>query len=173
VAAGLLVGLGAVLHVLEGIVPIPVTVPGAKLGLANAATLLGLAVGGPAVAMAVAVVRPVLGGFVGGGFGSAGFVLSVAGSLAGALAMCGLWRLGRSDGAARGRLSLTGVSLAGGVAHNLGQLTVATRYVGTAAALAYLGPLMLAGLVAGYLVGRLATAIAASPLVRGGYPGVS
>jgi len=32
---------------------------------------------------------------------------------------------------------------------------------------------MLAGLVAGYLVGRLATAIAASPLVRSGYPGMS
>ena len=165
VLAGILTGLGAVLHVLESVVPIPLVLPGAKLGLANAATLLALALDGPATALAVAVARPLFGGLVGGGFGSIGFWLSLAGSVAGGLAMTALWALARRGGGTGG-LSLVGVSLAGGVAHNLGQLALAARYVGVVAAVSYLGPLLLAGLVAGYLVGRLASLVANASAVR-------
>jgi heptaprenyl diphosphate synthase len=164
--AGTLAGLGAVLHVVEGLIPVPVVVPGAKLGLANAATLVALDLVGPAAALAVAVVRPFLGALAGGGLLSVGFVLSLAGAVVSGLVMVGLRAAVPSAGPGSGGLSLTGVSLAGGVAHNLGQLGAASAYVGPAAAVAYLGPLILAGLASGYVVGRLAGVLTGSAAVR-------
>lgn len=151
---GILVACGAALHGFETLVPLPVPVPGAKVGLANLTTLLGLALAGPGVAVTVAVLRVLLVGLVSGTMLSVGFALSAAGAVASSLTMSLLWLAGR------GAFSLVGVSLVGGVAHNLGQLGVATVYVGKAAATAYVAPLVLAGLVAGYLVGRLADLVA-------------
>ncbi len=185
VLVAVLVGLGAVLHAVEGLLSLPTVVPGAKLGLANVATLLALELVGPGAAVTVAVLRPVFGGVVSGGLLSTGFFLGFSGAVASALVMAGLWRLAgpgalrgapqvpageRSPAAVEGvsgdRLSLVGVSLAGGVAHNLGQLAAAVVYVGPAAAAAYVGPLAVAGLVSGYIVGRLASAAARAAAVR-------
>jgi heptaprenyl diphosphate synthase len=149
--------------------------------LANAATLLALELAGPGAAVTVAVLRPVFGGVVSGGLLSTGFFLGLSGAVVSALVMAGLWRLagpgvppvsaaGRSPATGGGgsgdRLSLVGVSLAGGVAHNLGQLAAAVVYVGPAAAVAYVGPLTVAGLVSGYIVGRLASVAARAAAVR-------
>jgi len=49
-----LVAGGAVLHTLESLVPLPLPIPGAKLGLANLVDLIGLDLAGPGVAVAVA-----------------------------------------------------------------------------------------------------------------------
>jgi len=185
VLVAVLVGLGAVLHAVEALLPLPTVVPGAKLGLANAATLLALELAGPGAAVTVAVLRPVFGGVVSGGLLSTGFFLGLSGAVVSALVMAGLWRLA-GPGARRGalrvpaeggdsaavgagsgdRLSLVGISLAGGVAHNLGQLAAAVVYVGAAAAVTYVGPLTVAGLVSGYIVGRLASAAAGAAAVR-------
>lgn len=167
VLGGLLVGLGAVLHLIESAVIPPLAVPGLKLGLANAVTLVGLVFGGPILALAVAALRPVLGGLLGSGLFSIGFALSLGGALASGLAMSLAWRLAHgSDGA---KLSLVGVSLVGGVFHNLGQLAVAVNYVGLSAALSYLAPLLGAGLAAGYIVGRLTGWVAGAAGVRAAF----
>jgi len=150
-----LVAGGAVLHTLESLVPLPLPIPGAKLGLANLVTLIGLDLAGPGVAVAVAVSRPVVGGLAGGGLLSLGFALALSGAVTSALAMTALWSLSRRA-TGRFRLTLVGLSLTGGVAHNLGQLAVASFYVGPVTAAGYVGPLVVAGLGAGYVVGRLA-----------------
>lgn len=157
-----LVGLGALLHLVEGLVQYPAVVPGAKLGLANLATLVALELGGPSAALVVAVTRPVVAGLAGGTLLSLTFVLSLSGAMASALVMTALRRSGRRSG-----LSLVGVSLTGGVAHNLGQLASSALFIGPAAALGYVGPLVIAGLFSGYLVGRLGGSLVSrvAPLV--------
>lgn len=159
-----LVGLGALLHLVEGLVQYPAVVPGAKLGLANLATLVALELGGPGAALVVAVTRPVVAGLAGGTLLSLTFILSLSGAVASALVMTALrWGCLRYDGG----ISLVGVSLAGGVAHNLGQLASASLFIGPAPALGYAGPLVIAGLVSGYLVGRLGGSLVSrvAPLV--------
>ena len=59
----------------------------------------------------------------------------------------------------RNLLSKTGVSIAGGVAHNVGQLTVAALVLETAAVYTYFPVLLLAGTAAGTLIGLLGTLI--------------
>jgi len=161
-----LVAGGAVLHALESLVPLPLPIPGAKLGLANLVTLIALDLAGPEVAVAVAVSRPVVGGLAGGGLLSLGFALALSGAVMSVLVMTALWSLSRRT-TGRFRLTLVGLSLAGGVAHNLGQLSVASFYVGPVAAAAYVAPLVVAGLGAGYVVGRVA-----GPLCRVGSAGL-
>lgn len=151
-----LVALGAMLHMVEGLVQYPTPVPGAKLGLANAATLIALELGGPLPALIVAIARPVVAGLAGGTLLSLSFVLSVCGAVTSALVMAGLRRVNRPMGRGYG---LVGISLAGGVAHNLGQLAAASLFVGPVTALVYAGPLAIAGLVSGYLVGRLSSSV--------------
>ncbi len=164
--AAALVALGAGLHVIESMIPAPLPLPGAKLGLANLSALLALVLAGPGLAVAVALSRPLVGGLVGGSMFSMGFFLALGGAVASVAVMSGLHHLTRSS---RG-LTPVGLSMAGGVAHNMGQLAVASFYVGPAAAAAYLGPLILAGLVAGYVIGRLADRVSrstAAPLIAG------
>ena len=58
-----------------------------------------------------------------------------------------------------GRFSVTGVSMAGGVAHNIGQLVTAMLAVSTYQVGYYLPVLLIAGLVTGALIGLTADAV--------------
>ena len=80
-------------------------------------------------------------GFVAFFYGLAGAVLSLAGSAL----------LKRSD-----RFSPLGVSVAGGVLHNLGQIALAALILESGYIFAYLPVLLLSGTLAGALVGLLA-----------------
>ena len=56
----------------------------------------------------------------------------------------------------RGSFSVFGVSMAGGVAHNIGQIIVAMLVVETFSVIYYVPVLMVAGLITGLLIGVLA-----------------
>ena len=132
---GLLVALAMVLSWLESLFPLPAALPGMKLGLTNLVVLFALYRMGPRPAAAVSLARVLL---VSMTFGNA---YSLAYSLAGAAAS-------RSDIA----FSMLGVSVAGGVGHNLGQILVAAAVLGPGA-LWYLPALLVSGVLAGAAVG--------------------
>lgn len=159
-----LAAAGLALHAFEDLLPIGSLVPGAKPGLANIATLVAMVIGGPADAILLAVLRTTLGSLLGGTFLSVRHALSLSGALASAAVMVALWRGGR------GPFSLLGVSLAGGVAHNLAQLGVAGLLVGRLAVLAYLPYLVVLGVLAGALTGVVAATVCsrAVPVAAGG-----
>lgn len=120
-----LVTFALAIHTVEAALPLPILVPGAKLGLANIITLLAFIVYGFQAAMLVAVVRSVLGSLFIGNFLGFGFFLSLAGAVVSTVAMAiGLvfWR--------RGYLSLVAVSIIGAVAHNTAQVSVASLLIG-------------------------------------------
>ncbi|MBE6997981.1 MAG: Gx transporter family protein [Ruminococcaceae bacterium] len=143
---GLLIALALILSYLESLVPLSFAVPGIKLGLPNLVIVFALYRLRPATAAAISLLRVALVALL---FGS---VLSLAYSAAGAvLSYCVMLLLRRT-----GRFGCTGVSVAGAVAHNLGQIAAAAVLLQTASLTWYLPVLCLSGTVAGVCIGLLA-----------------
>ncbi|MEW6552759.1 MAG: Gx transporter family protein [Actinomycetota bacterium] len=160
---GLLVALGLVLQIIEGTIPPVLPLPGAKLGLANLATVIALVTLGPWEALVVTVLRCLLGGLLRGSF--IGLTLSLTAGTAATLVMAALFRLGPRT------LSLTGVSIAGAVTHNAVQLAVAMWLVGFPGLKYYLPYLLLIALPTGFFIGLAARRLVLS-LGRDDYGGV-
>lgn len=150
--------LALVAGYLETLVPINLGIPGVKLGLANIVNMILLYTAGFPAAMAIAMARVLLSGLLfGNGFA---IVYSGAGALLSMLAMAVLKKTGR--------FSATGVSIAGGVFHNLGQILVAMVVLETGALLYYLPVLIISGLATGLLIGLVSGMLIRrlEPLIR-------
>ncbi len=147
VLLSMLVAAAAVLHIVESWMPVPLPVPGAKLGLANVVTLAVVLHFGLREALVVSAMRALLGSLLGGTFMTLGFFLSMSGGLASALMMGILRRV------AGERVSATGLSLAGAVTHNVTQLLVAVLLVSHAGLFVYLPFLLFVAVPTGYFVG--------------------
>ncbi len=142
---GMLIGLAFILSYLEAILPLPVPVPGVKLGLANLVTVVGLYTVGTAGTVVVSLLRIVLVGLTFGNTFS--MMYGLAGGAVSLLLMLAAKKLGRFD--------QIGVSMIGGVGHNIGQLAVAAWVTRTTGVFYYLPILMAAGCVAGAVIGLL------------------
>ncbi len=142
---GMLISLAFIFSYLEAMIPIPMPVPGVKLGLANLVTIVGLYTVGIRGTVAVSLVRIVLVGFT---FGNASSMIY---SLAGGAVSLLLMILFRQTN----WFSQVGVSIIGGIGHNIGQISIAALVVQTAGVFYYLPFLMIAGIVAGGVIGLL------------------
>ena len=142
---GLLTALALIASYIELLIPLPVGIPGVKLGLANLIIVWSVYTLKPMEALAVNVMRILLAGFM---FGNLSMTLySLAGAGLSFLCMC----LAKKSGA----FSIIGVSVIGGITHNIGQLAAAMLVLETAS-LAYYGPvLLLSGLATGFLIGTV------------------
>jgi len=119
-----LITFAIVIHTVEAALPLPMPVPGVRLGLANIITLLTLILFGLRSGLLVAVLRTVLGSlFVGGLFGF-GFWLSFTAGITSCLAMALLLVFKR-----RNLISLISVSVIGAAVHNLTQLAAASLII--------------------------------------------
>lgn len=139
----LLTALAMVLSWVESLVPLSVAVPGVKLGLTNLVVLFALYRMGTRAAWCLSLVRVLLVSFT---FGNA-FSLwySLAGAILSLLVMMAL--------KATGKFSVTGVSVAGAVCHNLGQILVAMAVLQSTAVAFYYPALLLSGTIAGICIG--------------------
>lgn len=127
----------------ESLIPVFFFVPGMKLGLANLAIVLTLYFFGLGSAAVVQLVRIVVVGFL---FGN---LFSIAFSLAGGFFSLAVMCLAKRYGG----FTVYGVSVAGGVSHNIGQIFVAAFLVENVKIVYYLPVLLLSGLVTGLLIG--------------------
>jgi len=137
-----------ILHYVEGLFPVPVNVPGIKLGLSNVVSLVALYLFGPVPAFTVLVLRVLMTSFLYSGLSNA--VFSMAGGILSVLAMTVVYRL-REKG-----FSILSASVMGGIFHNIGQLTAAAVVLGTSAVFSYLPVLMASGIATGLATGLLA-----------------
>lgn len=144
----MLVAMGTALHVVEGMLAIPLPVPGVKLGLANIVTVLAIYLYGLRDGMTVALLRVLLGSLIGGVFLAPGFLLGLTGAVSSTLVMAFLLKRTRC-------FSMIGISMAGAVGHNIGQLLAASLLLQTSAVLYYLPFLLLAGIPTGMFTGHL------------------
>lgn len=142
---GLLIALAFVFSYLESLVPVSIGIPGAKLGLANLVILVALYTLGAKDAFILSIIRIVLVGFT---FTN---VASMLYSLAGGILSFAVMAFGKKIKS----LSMAGVSVLGGVAHNIGQILVAMWVVETGSLIYYLPILMITGVIAGVVIGLL------------------
>ena len=150
VLLAMLTAVAMILSYVESLLP-SVGIPGVKMGLANIAVIFALFRFGWKEAAALSLVRVVLVSLL---FGSVGAMLY---SLAGAvLSLAVMALLRRID-----RFSTVGVSVAGGVAHNAGQILMAMLILQTKQLLGYLPVLAISGIAGGVLTG-----LAAALLIR-------
>ena len=139
----LTVSFALILSFIESRIPAFVAIPGVKMGLANIAVIFTLYKFGIKEAVAVSLVRVALVSML---FGSP---ISMLYSIAGAvLSLTGMYLLKRFT-----PLSEIAVSVIGGVAHNVGQIIMASIMLGTNVVGYYLPFLLLSGTLAGIAVG--------------------
>ena len=142
----MLVALAMIFSYVESLIPINFGVPGMKLGVANLVTVTGLYFLEIPEVLAVSVLRVLLTGFL---FGNGmSIIYSLAGAVVSLLAMVLVKKM---DG-----ICIVGVSITGGVFHNIGQILVAMAVVENLKLIYYLPVLLVAGTVTGFVIGIVA-----------------
>lgn len=140
-----LVSIGLALSVLESAIPLPITVPGAKLGLSNMVILVTLVIFGFKEAIVVGILKSMVLVLVTGSISS--LFYSLSGSIFSCIAMFIAYKYFMNI------FSLIGVSIFGAVAHNVAQVSVATIMMNNSKIYSYLPILLLTSLFTGYFVG--------------------
>lgn len=143
---GVFTALALIFSYVETLIPINFGIPGIKLGLANLIIIIALYKMRAKEAYVLSVVRIVLAGFM---FGN---LFSIFYSLAGGiLSLSVMTLLKKTD-----KFSLFGISMAGGVFHNVGQLIVAILVMENLNIAYYMPVLLISGLITGFLIGLVA-----------------
>lgn len=140
---GVFTALALMFSYIETMIPIRFGVPGIKLGFANIMIVIMLYKGSAKEALLLSIVRIMLSGFL---FGNLSSILY---SIAGGVLSLGIMMLLKKQGG----FSVIGVSVAGGVSHNVGQLIVAMLVVETYQVGYYFPVLLVAGVLTGLGIG--------------------
>lgn len=141
----MLVALAMIFSYVESLIPINFGIPGVKLGVANLVTVTGLYFLELPEVFLVVVMRVLLTGFL---FGNGmSIIYSLAGGILSLLVMAVMKRING--------FSVLGVSIMGGVSHNIGQIIVASIVVENLKLVYYLPALLIAGTITGFVMGIL------------------
>ena len=146
----LLFALAMIFSFVESRLPTFIPIPGVKLGLCNVVIIFTLLKLGAPAAIAVSLLRVLLSSILFGN--AAAFFYSLAGAIL-SLAVMILMKRFRI-------FSAVGISVLGGVMHNIGQLLMAWILLGTAGVMYYLPVLLISGVIAGALIGLLSAYLA-------------
>nr|WP_276020679.1 Gx transporter family protein [Acetivibrio straminisolvens] len=147
---GLFVSQALILSLIESWISIPTPVPGVKLGLANIITVIAIIFFGFREAVSVVIVRCVLSSIFGGG-GWMLFLFSVTGGVLSAVVMSVLFKSGNN------KFSITGISIAGAISHNIGQILIAALLMKDLAVAVVLPVLLISGCIMGFFVGLVSS----------------
>ena len=144
VRAAILIALALVLSYIERFIPLQLIIPlpGIKLGLANAVTLVSLYLLGPKQTVPIVLIRCLLGSL----FGSiTGLLFSLTGGILAILtmALCKKVKI----------FSVYGISILGAAAHNVGQIMAAMVIMNSIYVSAYLPYLLVIGICTGMAIG--------------------
>lgn len=147
VLLALFIALASVLHVVESWLPLPLPVPGIKLGLANIISMIVIVMFGWRDAIYVAILRVFLAALFGGIFLGPAFVMSLSGAIGSIALMAYVYHQWHPV------FSVIGISIMGAVIHNVVQITVAALLVSSITLLWYLPYLILFALPTGLATG--------------------
>ncbi len=142
---GFLLALSMLLSYIESILPFAIGIPGIKLGLPNLIVVLLMYLYGAKEALAVNLSRILLSGFL---FGN---LYAILYAMTGAACSFCIMLLMRQ----RKCFSVIGVSIGGGIFHNIGQILIASFVVESFAPVFYLPVLLIAGALTGFVIGMV------------------
>lgn len=143
---GIFAALAILMGYVEAMLPSPVPIQGVKLGLANVIVLIALYFMGGKAALGINMIRVIISALLFNGF--SGFLYSMAGAGASFIVML-LAKKIRSS-------SIIGVSVLGGVTHNIAQIAVAAAVLNTPGLLYYVPVLLISGTIMGVITGIVA-----------------
>ena len=143
--SALFASLALIFSYIEAILPAAPGIPGIKLGIANLVVIIAMYRLNSRYALTVNLIRIFLAGFMFSGL--YGAIYSLCGCI---LSFAVMYLLKKSDA-----FSVVGVSMGGGVAHNIGQLSIAAILVSSPQIFYYLPVLIISGTVSGILIGWL------------------
>lgn len=147
----MLVALSIVFHMVESMVPVPVPIPGFKLGLANIVGLVALYMFGVKEMFIVNIMRVVFASLLKGVLFGTGFWLSITGVMLSCIMTSIAYK--------RSPMSIYGVSVCGSVFHAVGQVIAVTFIYSQFFMQAVLPLLILAGIPTGLLIALIADAV--------------
>lgn len=142
---GLITAVAVIFGYVESLIPFFAGVPGMKLGLANLAVLFVLEKYTWKEAALVSALRILIIGFM---FGN---LFSILYSMAGATLSLTVMTLLKK----KSDFSILGISVAGGVSHNIGQLIIAMMVAMSSSIIYYAPVLLISGVITGLLIGIL------------------
>ena len=146
---GMLTALAMVLGYVETLIPINLGVPGMKLGLANLIVIIAFYLFDVKMGVVVSLLRIVL---IAMTFGSISMMFySISGAALSLICMILVKQIKS--------FSMVGISIIGGIMHNIGQIICASLVVRTNGVFTYLPVLMIAGVVSGMLIGIAASLV--------------
>jgi len=140
---GVFTALALIFSYVETLIPFNIGIPGVKLGLANLIIVIALYKMKLSEVYLLSIVRVLLNGFIFGNYFS--IIYSLAGGLLSLTVMALLKK--------KGGFSILGISMAGGVMHNVGQLIIAMIIVETFSVVYYVPVLLISGLITGFVIG--------------------
>lgn len=140
---GVFTALALIFSYVETLIPFNFGIPGVKLGLANLIIVIALYKIKLSEVYLLSIVRVLLNGFIFGNYFS--IIYSLAGGLLSLTVMALLKK--------KGGFSILGISMAGGVMHNIGQLIIAMIIVETFSVVYYVPVLLISGLITGFVIG--------------------
>ena len=147
---GVLTALAMIFSYIESVIPIPIPVPGIKLGVANIAVITILYVLGVKEAIVINLLRIALTALLFGNVNS--FLFSISGAVLSLTIMIIMKKLDF--------FSCIGVSVCGGVMHNVGQIRAAVFIMGSEAIVLYLPVLIVSGVFTGVVIGVVSGIVA-------------
>ena len=140
---GLMVALGLLFGYIESMFVLPVRIPGIRIGFSNIITVVTLYIMGPVNAFIVSIARVILSGVL---FGNGiSIIYALAGAIVSYTGMFVVYKINR--------FSAVGVSVIGGVLHNVGQIVAAMIITESVNVIYYIPVLIIVGTLAGCLVG--------------------
>lgn len=148
----LLVAMALILSIFESMIPVPFITPGAKLGLANLIIMISIySLPRYRDSFTVLFLRLFLSTLFGGSFSM--LIYSASGGILSFLIIVLLKHFGKKY------FSIIGISAAGAVFHNIGQLLAASLVLENFGVILYLPFLSIAGIVTGIFIGITANYI--------------
>lgn len=142
---GVFVALAMAFSYIEVLIPFNFGIPGVKLGIANIVAVTGLYIMKAREVWIISMARILLMGML---FGNG---VSLVYSLSGGILSLAVMMLLKKTG----KFSVIGVSISGGVSHNVGQVLAVALVMETGGIFYYLAVLLVAGAVTGMLIGIL------------------
>ena len=140
----LLSALSIIFGYIESLFPAFITVPGIKLGISNIVILFALFFLDKPSVFLIMLVKVTVTSLLFSGMNM--FFYSVSGGILSLIAMIAFKRY---------HFSIYGISMAGGIFHNLGQLITASIMLNTHSVIYYLPILLISGLLVGWIIGAV------------------
>jgi heptaprenyl diphosphate synthase len=143
---GVLIAQAILMGYMERMIPLPIAVPGVKLGLSNVVVVLTLYIYGPKEAIYIGLIKSIVVASMFGGVSSV--MYSLSGTTLSLFAMITFKKFKV--------FSEIGVSIIGGVFHNLGQIIMVSIIINNYRMFYYFPILIWSGIITGYIVGYIA-----------------